>query len=194
MKIGIFGGTFDPPHFGHLIVAEHVRDGLGLDRILFIPAVIPPHKLQRSDITPADMRLEMVRLAIEGNGSFEVSDIEIRRGGLSYTVDTLKELRTQRPTDDLYLLMGMDNLRDFYGWKDPEMIRRIAHIVVMTRPGFEAKSMSEEDRSTMTICDVPEIEISSREIRRRVRQRHSIQYLVPTTVLDFITKNDLYHG
>jgi nicotinate-nucleotide adenylyltransferase len=194
MKTGILGGTFDPLHMGHLIVAEHVRDRLGLDRIIFIPAVIPPHKRKRPDITPATMRLEMVRRAISDNAAFGVSDVEITRGGLSYTVDTLKELRTQHPTDVLYLLIGMDNVRDFHTWKDPEMIKRIAHMVVMTRPGFVADETVRAAVTGMTVCDVPEIGISSREIRSRVRQGQSIRYLVPAAVLDFVAENRLYQG
>jgi len=194
MKIGILGGTFDPPHLGHLIVAEHVRDRLGMNKILFIPAVVPPHKRQRPDITPPGMRLEMVRRAIAGNPAFDVSDIEIRRGGLSYTADTLKELRTQYPTEVLSILIGMDNVRDFNTWKDPELIKRIAHIVVMTRPGFQTESGPLEDVKTLTICEVPEIGISSREIRNRVKLGQSVRYLVPATVLDYILEHRLYRG
>jgi nicotinate-nucleotide adenylyltransferase len=194
MKIGILGGTFDPPHLGHLIVAEHVRDRLGMNKILFIPAVVPPHKRQRPDITSPGMRLEMVRRAIAGNPAFDVSDIEIRRGGLSYTADTLKELRTQYPTEVLSILIGMDNVRDFNTWKDPELIKRIAHIVVMTRPGFQTESGPLEDVKTLTICEVPEIGISSREIRNRVKLGQSVRYLVPATVLDYILEHRLYRG
>jgi nicotinate-nucleotide adenylyltransferase len=194
MKIGILGGTFDPPHLGHLIVAEHVRDRLGLDKIMFVPAVIPPHKRQRPDITPPELRLEMVRQAIAGNPAFDVSDIEIRRGGLSFTVDTLKELRTQYPTDVLYLLIGMDNVRDFNTWKDPEMIKRIARVVVMTRPGYKTDPELHLDTKALNVCDVPEIGISSREIRNRVKHGHSVRYMVPTAVLDYVVENRLYQG
>ncbi len=194
MKIGIFGGTFDPPHIGHLIVAEHVRDRLGLDKIIFIPAVIPPHKQDRSDITPAETRLQMVRLAIAENPAFEASDTEIRRGGISYTVDTLKELRIQHPHDTLYLLIGMDNVHQFKTWKDPESIRQIAQVVVMTRPGFPGNRTSAEGWETMMVCDVPEIDISSREIRDRVRDRRSIRYLVPLPVFDFVVGHQLYRA
>lgn len=192
MKIGIFGGTFDPPHMGHLIVAEHVRDRLGLDKIVFIPAVIPPHKQQRPDISPAGMRLEMVRLAIAGNPAFDLSDIEIRRGGISFTVDTLKEIRLDHPSDMLHLLIGMDNVRDFHTWKEPEVIKRIAHLVVMTRPGFQADSSLQPLLKSMAVCDVPEIGISSRDIRNRVKQGRSIRYLLPSAVLDYVTKNGLF--
>lgn len=194
MKIGILGGTFDPPHMGHLIVAEHVRDRLGLEKILFIPAVIPPHKQKRADITSPEVRLEMLRLALAGNPEFEASDIEVRRGGVSYTVDTLKELRLRHPSDALFLMIGMDNVAEFHLWKDPEMIMRIAHVVVMTRPGFQPENAAQGVMKSMSVCDVPEIEISSREIRNRVRGGQSIRYLVPTTVLDFIAENRLYRG
>ncbi len=192
MKLGIFGGTFDPPHAGHLIVAEHVREQLGLERVIFIPAVIPPHKQQRPDITAAEGRLEMVRRAIADNPSFSLSDTEIQRGGVSFSVDTLKSLRMEYPSDGLYLLIGMDNVRDFRTWKDPEMIKRIAHVVVMTRPGFQPDDDIQGDLKAMTVCEVPEIGISSREIRDRVEKGRSIRYLVPSEVLVYIAEHRLY--
>ncbi len=194
MKIGIYGGTFDPPHIGHLIVAERVREWLGLEKVIFVPAVIPPHKQQRSDITPAEWRLEMVRRAIAGNPSFDSSDIEIRRGGISFSVDTLKELRMQYPSDTLHLLIGMDNVRDFKTWKDPDMIKRIARVVVMTRPGIIPDPEIRVELATMIVCEVPEIGISSKEIRNLVEKGCSIRYLVPSSVLEYINEHRLYRG
>src|SRR5512140_1031476 len=194
MKIGILGGTFDPPHLGHLIIAEHVRDRLELAKVLFLPAVIPPHKQRRTDITSAEGRLDMLRRAVAGNPAFEVSDIEVRRGGISFTVDTLRELRLQYPSDAFFLLIGLDNVRDFSTWKEPELIKRMAHVVVMTRPGFRVDDVDKDALKSMTICNVPEIGISSHEIRNRVKEGHSIRYLVPPAVLDFIAENRLYQG
>ena len=194
MKIGIFGGTFDPPHVGHLIVAEHVRERLELEKVIFIPAVIPPHKRQRPDITAAEHRLKMVRRAIAGNPSFDLSDLEIRRGGISFTVDTLKDLRTHHPSDELYLLIGMDNVHDFKTWKDPEMIKRISHVVVMTRPGFQPGVELRTELKGMNVCEVPEIGISSSEIRGLVALGRSVRYLVPPSVLEYICEYHLYQG
>jgi nicotinate-nucleotide adenylyltransferase len=194
MKIGILGGTFDPPHLGHLIVAEYVRERLGLERVIFVPAVIPPHKQQRPDITPAEGRMEMVRRAIAGNPSFDLSDIEVRRGGISFTVDTLKELRMRHPSDELYLLLGMDNVRDFSTWKDPDMIKRMARVVIMTRPGYQIGPEVRKDVKAMTLCEVPDIGISSREIRRLVAHGESVRYMVPTSVLEYMTEHRLYQA
>jgi nicotinate-nucleotide adenylyltransferase len=194
MKIGILGGTFDPPHLGHLVVAEYVRERLGLGLVVFVPAVIPPHKQQRANITAPEGRLEMVRRAIAGNPSFEVSDIEIRRGGISFTVDTLKEFRTQHPSDELYLLLGMDNVRDFGTWKDPDMIKRIAHLVIMTRPGYQKGAEIRGELRAMTVCEVPEIGISSREIRNLVTHGRSVRYMVPPSVLEYMNEHRLYRG
>lgn len=194
MKIGILGGTFDPPHLGHLIVAEYVRERLGLERVIFVPAVIPPHKQQRPDITPPEGRMEMVRRAIAGNPSFDLSDIEVRRGGISFTVDTLKELRMRHPSDELYLLLGMDNVRDFSTWKDPDMIKRMARVVIMTRPGYQIGPEARKDVKTMTLCEVPDIGISSREIRTLVAHGESVRYMVPTSVLEYMTEHRLYQA
>ncbi len=109
MRIGVFGGTFDPPHVGHLIVAEYVREAVGLDRILFVPTATPPHKRDRA-ITPGEQRVAMVRLAVARHDPFSVSDMEVRRGGVSFTADTLEELKGQHPAATLYFLLGMDNL------------------------------------------------------------------------------------
>jgi nicotinate-nucleotide adenylyltransferase len=194
MKIGILGGTFDPPHLGHLIVAEYVRERLGLECVVFVPAVIPPHKQQRPDITPPEGRMEMVRRAIAGNPSFDLSDIEVRRGGISFTVDTLKELRMRHPSDELYLLLGMDNVRDFGTWKDPDMIKRMARVVIMTRPGYQIGPEARKDVKAMTLCEVPDIGISSREIRRLVAHGESVRYMVPASVLEYMTEHRLYQA
>jgi len=190
MTTGIFGGTFDPPHLGHLIVAECARSELQLDRVIFIPASLPPHKPDAA-VTLGTHRLAMTRLAVTGNTYFAVDDREIRRGGISYTVETLQELSQEPQSGELVLLIGQDNMRDFSLWKSPERILELSRVVVLTRPGLEFKSQSAR-RLAMTLCEVPEIDISSREIRARVREGRSIRYLVPDAVAAYIKQNNLY--
>jgi nicotinate-nucleotide adenylyltransferase len=190
MKLGIFGGTFNPPHIGHLIVAEHVCNALRLDNIVFVPAAIPPHKLT-DEIVSADHRAAMLRLAIESNPRFAVSNIEIERGGVSFTVDTLRQLK-QHFEGALYLLIGMDNLLEFHTWKSPEQILELATVVVMTRPGFREADVPPEVKDRAMICPVPEIGIASRTIRQRVREGKSIRYLVSDPVAEYIRQQKLY--
>jgi nicotinate-nucleotide adenylyltransferase len=191
MNIGILGGTFNPPHVGHLIVAERVREELKLDKILFIPSAISPHKQHIQLIDPT-YRMEMVQLAVLGQQFFEASDIEIARGGVSYTVDTLGQLKRMYPGDTLFLLIGMDNLAEFDTWKSPEKIVELANVVVMTRPGFEPNGVLGEYGKKVTLCQVPEIEISSSDIRARVKQGKSIRFLVPKPVESYIYFRKLY--
>ncbi len=191
MKTGIFGGTFNPPHTGHLIVAEYVREKISLDKVLFVPSAVPPHN-QDLDIVEAHHRLEMLQCAVQGNRYFEVSDIEVRRGGVSFTVDTLVEFKGRSPDDHLYFLIGMDNLRDFDTWKMGEKIVDLAEVVAMTRPGFKQENFEIKRKSKIVLCDVPEVAISSRGIRERVKTGKSIRYLVPGSVEAYITRNHLY--
>jgi nicotinate-nucleotide adenylyltransferase len=193
LNIGIFGGTFNPPHLGHLIVAEHVRTTMMLDKILFVPAAVPPHKMG-NDITHAFHRMAMLRLAIEGNSYFDVSEIEINRGGVSFTIDTLLQLRNENPTVALSLLIGMDNLVEFHSWKSPDKILTLATVVVMTRPGFTLSDVPKQIERSVSLCQVPEIEIASRIIRKRVEEGKSIRYLVTDAVAKYITNNGLYRG
>ena len=193
MEIGIFGGTFDPPHNGHLIVAEHLREALGLDSVVFIPTCISPHK-QEVPLTPPRARLAMVRRAIKGNAHFEASNIEVRRGGVSYTVDTLRELHRKNPDARLHLLIGMDNVREFSTWKEPESIFGLSRVVVMTRPGFERDNDVSPFIGRMSVCEVPEIDIASRDIRKWVKEGKSIRYLVPAAVRSYILSHDLYQS
>src|SRR5512147_1710565 len=167
MNIGVFGGTFNPPHLGHFIVAERVREELGLGKIILIPSSISPHK-QNSATTEPHYRMEMTQLAALRQQFFEASTIEIDRGGVSFTVDTLEELTRLHKEDTLHLLVGMDNVPDFGSWKNPDRIAELARIVVMTRPGFSMDGMPATLRGKATVCQVPEIGISSRDIRERV--------------------------
>lgn len=191
MKIGIFGGTFDPPHIGHLIVADDARAALGLDEVLFIPAARSPHKLERKTAS-ATHRLKLIRLAIAGNPAFRVSDIEIQRGRISYTVNTLERLHASRPHDELFLLIGMDNVKKFDTWKAPERIIELVTIVVMTRPGVQQARMPKRIAHKTLMCAVPEIGISSTDIRHRVQHGRPFRHLVPDKVYEYILKNKLY--
>lgn len=191
MKLGVFGGTFDPPHAGHLIVAEHAREELGLDHVLFVPSATSPHK-RHDPLSNPVYRLEMVQLALMGQTSLQPCDVEVKRGGLSYTVDTLQQLRGMYPRDELSLLIGLDNLTEFNSWKSPAEILALASVVGLTRPGFEQVEASVETMKGVTLCRVPAVEISSREIRERVRCGKSIRFLVPRTVESYIYYRKLY--
>ncbi len=193
MKLGIFGGTFDPVHHGHLIVAEVVREKTGLDRVLFIPTMISPHKADAA-ITPAAHRLAMLREAVRANPFFQVSDSEIERGGISYTVDTIRQMEKAYPADELFLLIGADNLREFLSWKDPEEILKRATLVVMNRPGFAAGSAGITLPVNTVQCQVPSIDISATEVRRRLMKGLTITYLVPPGVSRYIERHRLYRG
>lgn len=190
MKEGIFGGTFDPPHIGHLIAAESARESLGLDRIRFIPAAVPPHK-RRPDITPGEKRLEMVRLAIRGNPAFIADDRELRREGTSYTIETIRDLRREFPGVEFTLLIGMDNIQEFRLWKDPEKIRSLAEVAALSRPGAGGIG-GPESGGEFRVVTIPLIEVSSSAVRRLVSEGRSIRYLVPPAVEEMIIREGLY--
>jgi nicotinate-nucleotide adenylyltransferase len=189
MKIGIFGGTFDPPHNGHLMIAEYVRDRLGLERIAFVPSWISPHKQDRQT-AGAEHRIAMLQLAVASVKGAEVSDIEIARGGISYTVDTLTEFHKKWSECNLSLIIGSDNFREFGSWKDPEKILSLAQLVVMHRPGVEPPEAGTDSRVKSII--VPEIRISSTGIRERIQKGESIGYLVPSEIEQYIILHRLY--
>jgi nicotinate-nucleotide adenylyltransferase len=191
VNLGVFGGTFDPPHYGHLIVAWHVLQEVGLDRIIFVPGATPPHKQDRQ-VSLGEHRLAMLRLASAGNPRFEVSDVEIRRGGVSFTVDTLLELKKERPGENLYFLLGMDNLVEFSGWKDPDKILQMATLVVMTRPGWAQELSNGTVLGPHIVCDVPAIGISSSMIRDRCMTGKRPKYLVVDAVEKYIVEHGLY--
>ncbi|CAN5679384.1 nicotinate-nucleotide adenylyltransferase [soil metagenome] len=188
MKAGLFGGTFDPPHVGHLIVAQDALIALQLDRIVFVPAATPPHKQDRH-VTPPQHRLRMLELAIGDNSAFAVDRMELDRPGPSYTVDTLRELSDREPSADWTLLIGADQYAEFDTWKEPGEVRRMARIGVMGRAGTELPS---DPAGTVTHVDVTRIDISSTAIRQRVANGLSIRYHVPAQVEAFIFENRLY--
>lgn len=191
MKVGIFGGTFNPPHTGHLIVAERVRTELELDSVIFIPSFISPHKQEGESGEPLD-RLRMTKLAIRDNEKFQTSDFEINSKSVSYTVKTLEYLKRTMPDDSFYLLIGMDNYLTFHLWKEPKRILELASLVVMNRPGYP-RQVNEVIGTTNTLfVDVPNIAISSSEIRDRIEQFRSIRYLVPEAVETYIHNRGLF--
>ncbi len=187
MKTGIFGGTFDPVHIGHLIVAQDAWAALGLDRVLFIPAAVPPHKRGRVIASP-EQRLEMLRAATADDPRFEVSDIELRRPGPSYTADTVRALREQDPEDELFLLLGIDQYREFHTWREPEVIARLARLVVLSRGGEEATPTD----PAHLVLDVTRIDISATEIRRRAAAGEPVRYLVPGEVEGIMRREGVY--
>jgi nicotinate-nucleotide adenylyltransferase len=189
VNIGIFGGTFDPVHWGHLIIGEYVRHALALEKVVFVPSLVSPHKQERGAAQPAD-RLAMLRLAVKGAEGFEVSDIEIARGGVSYTVDTLSEFHKISADCHLSLLIGADNYVEFGTWKEPGKVRSLAQLVVMSRPGTGHEMSSVE--ADVVHLEVPEIRISSSLIRSLTGEGKSIRYLVPDAVAEYIHTHSLY--
>jgi nicotinate-nucleotide adenylyltransferase len=183
MRTGLLGGSFDPIHHGHLILARAAKEELALDRIIFIPANKSPHKTDTKPATPED-RWAMVNLAIRGEDSFEASDLELRRPAPSYTVDTLQEFKARFPGDEFTLLIGADNAATFDTWREPDEIRRLARIAVLDRAG------------TAAAHDWPVvhrlIDISSTDIRARLAAGRSIRYLTPGSVCDYIQSHRLY--
>ncbi|MDD5108279.1 MAG: nicotinate-nucleotide adenylyltransferase [Candidatus Omnitrophica bacterium] len=187
MKIGILGGTFNPVHIGHLILAEEVREKLGLGRIIFIPTALPPHK-DNVDIAPAPDRLKMLKLAIKGNKFFGFSDIEIKRKGRSYTIDTLKELKNKFIQDELYFIIGSDLLKYLNEWKDLNEINKMVKFVAATRPGYPLEQIP----SYIQKLAIRAVDVSGFEVRQCIKENKSFRYLVPDKVFDFINKRKLY--
>jgi nicotinate-nucleotide adenylyltransferase len=194
-RIGLFGGTFDPPHVGHLALAEWARERLALDRVLFMPAGQPPHKRGRA-LSSAAVRVALARLAVRGNPAFDVSTLEARRAGPSFTVDTLRALRRARPRARLFLLMGSDSLDEFHTWHEPRAILALATLAVAARPGTRARRAApERSRSSRVVwLDNPGIDLSSSAIRARARAGRSLRYLVPDAVARYVARHRLYRG
>lgn len=193
MKIAVFGGTFDPVHIAHLIIANAVQNELSLDRLFFVPGAIPPHKRFR-EISSAQHRLNMLNLAIGDDPVFELCDYEIRRGGISYTIETLKYFADKYHLDreNLFLLIGLDNLLDFHNWKQPEEIIKICTLIVADRVVDDQQQPPKFGTDNILYLDLPLLEISSSQIRHRIRQRKSIKYFVPAEIEEYILSNHLY--
>ena len=197
-RLGILGGTFDPPHYGHLALAENGRVQLRLDRVLFVPAGQQPLKSGRS-ITPATHRAALVQAAIAGNPAFALSRVDIARPGPHYTDDMLALLHQEHPQAELFFLMGGDSLADFAAWRNPAAIVRQARLVVMARPGYDP-DLGALERAAPGLCerltwlDVPYLGISSSDLRHRARAGLPLRYLVPPPVEDYIHEHHLYAG
>lgn len=192
-KVGIFGGSFNPPHIAHLIIAETIRDQFALDQILWIPNYIPPHKATAGE-NDALHRLRMVELAIEDHSPFCTSTIEIDRKGKSYTRDTLQTLQASNPDSKYYLIIGGDSLRDFMSWHKPLEIIEKAPLIVYDRPGVQTDTLDLPGRvqERVSIASAPLLDISSTQIRSTVALGYSIRYLVPDNVHHYIKQHNLY--
>jgi nicotinate-nucleotide adenylyltransferase len=214
-KIGLFGGTFNPIHLGHLRSAEEICESFELDRLIFIPASYPPHK-DKGDILPASLRAEMVRLAIADNPRFALSEVELRRAGKSYSVETIAHFRQQfGPGCELYFILGLDAFLEINTWKDYAALFALCHFIVMTRPGFE-KNFTPEHLPVEMAADfcydssrggyahrsgffvfpkeITALDISSTKIRENIRKHRSVKYLLAEPVAAFIFQNHLYRA
>jgi nicotinate-nucleotide adenylyltransferase len=214
MKTGILGGTFNPIHLAHLRIAEEVREACHLDHVLFMPAAAPPHKLVADAVTFTH-RLAMIEAAIADNPGFQVSDLEARRSGKSFSVDTLELLRQADPTGERYFIVGLDSFRDIASWKDYTRLFELAHLVVTARPGVELpdplaalpvavqndfcydgklKKLRHRSGNAVIFLEETRLDISSTLIRRKVAAGESIRYLVPPTVAAYIVDHGLYQS
>jgi len=194
-SLGIFGGTFDPIHIGHLAVAERACDELGLDGVVFVPALLPPHKPHRI-ISPIEDRVTMLELAIQGNPRFSWSDVDMRPDEPSYTVSMLARMKARHPHTELSFIVGEDSLRDFASWHEPDRILALTRLVVADRPGVEVDESVYAEvprlRERVVHFPAPLLEVSSTDLRRRVAEGHSIRYLVPSAVFAYIMERGLY--
>lgn len=191
MRIGVFGGTFDPPHVAHLVAAQEVLERLRLGRVLFVPAALPPHK-EGVSITPAPLRLAMLRAAVAEDERFRVCELELERDGPSYTVDTLRELRERRSGDELVLIIGTDQLRELATWREPGEIARLARIAVVSRWGVDPAGVEAGVDVAWEEVAIPRLDVSASDIRCRVAEGRPVRYLVPDAVLEVIEREGLY--
>ncbi|HET7280358.1 MAG TPA: nicotinate-nucleotide adenylyltransferase [Dermatophilaceae bacterium] len=190
MRLGVMGGTFDPIHHGHLVAASEVQALFDLDEVVFVPTGQPWQKSGR-DVSPAEHRYLMTVIATASNPRFTVSRVDIDRGGPTYTIDTLRDLRAERPDDELFFITGADALAEILSWKDAEELFALAHFIGVTRPGHELSDKGlPEDR--VTLQEVPAMAISSTDCRDRVARGEPVWYLVPDGVVQYINKYSLY--
>lgn len=198
-KYGIFGGSFNPIHYGHLMICEYIKEEMGLDKVIFIPTGNPPHK--EIGVSAKD-RYEMVRLAISPNPDFEISDIETTRVNLSYTVDTIRELKKIYKEEKLYFLIGLDSLFQLKTWKKIDDLSQEIEFVVALRPGYidkeeinrEIDFLRENFGTKINLIKTPLYEISSTDLRKRIHEGKSLRYLIPKKVLDYIEESGFYKG
>jgi len=192
-RIGLFGGTFDPPHLGHLCIALWALRQLRLDEVVFVPAGQPPHKTG-TPVSRAAHRLAMTRLAVKGLSDFSVSTLELRRRGPSFTVDTLRAFRAAHPRSRLFLILGADGLAEFRTWHEPREIARLAALAVAARPGSRRSHARHAGvpASRVVWLDNPTVSVSSSAVRERVRHGRSLSYAVPEAVARYIARHQLY--
>ena len=199
-KIGIMGGSFNPIHMGHLIVAQDAAQAFELNRVIFVPAAIPPHKLSQTMVTP-EQRMDMVRLALGDRSEWEASDEEIRRGGVSYSIDTVRHFAAVNPDAELYFIIGGDTLPELHTWKDIATLLDLCKFVTMVRPGFEPEKLRKAglklearhlEGLIQRVTTGHVIGVSSTEIRMRVAKSEPIRYLVPELVERYIHEHALY--
>jgi nicotinate-nucleotide adenylyltransferase len=199
LRLGILGGAFNPPHIGHLVCAQEGLVQMKLGEVLFVPAARPPHRELEDDPGP-EVRLELVELAIAGDERFAVSGLELDREGPSYTVDTLRELRSRRPDDELFLLLGGDQAAALPSWHEPEAVLELATVCVFERIGFHRESIAVQIGSRLRgaervrYLDMPTIQVSSTMLRRRVAEGIPIRYLAPDKVIERIEAKELYRA
>ncbi|WP_010270481.1 nicotinate-nucleotide adenylyltransferase [Paenibacillus senegalensis] len=195
MKIGIMGGTFDPIHNGHLLAAETAREQAGLDEVWFMPANVPPHKANAPKAT-AEQRLFMVEEAIASHDAFKAKDIELARGGTSYTTDTVEKLRNQYPDYNFYYIIGADMVMYLPNWNRIEQLVSMIGFIGVTRAGYgiDLNSLPEPIRKQVQLCEMPNMELSSTDIRERRRHGKDIRYRVPDSVRTYIGENRLYEA
>ena len=197
MRLGIFGGAFDPVHNGHLLLAEQCCEQCQLDEVWFVPTKIPPHK-DADSLSPDEDRVEMLKLATAGRSEFVVSEIELKREEVSWTVDTLRQLHDERPDDELFLLIGADSLRDFPNWKEPEAIAELASVIAVNRGEASidelTAGLSPKLSDSVQLVTMPGISISATDLRQRVSEGKSIRYLVPRSVEEFIQSRALFRS
>lgn len=195
MRVGILGGTFDPIHYGHIAAAKAAMECAQLDRVLFIPSAVPPHRA--AAVADAAHRLDMCRLAADGHEAFEVSDVEVRRGGASYTSDTLAELKRANPQDELWLILGWDAARLLSTWHEPEKVKQLASFVVVSRPGTQAPNTDELTAAGLNpphvmLCLRQTPDVSGSALRRAIANGESVSGKVPEAVAGYIATHHLY--
>ena len=190
-RIGLYGGSFNPPHVGHLIVADAVRDQFDLDEIWWIPSDTPPHKAA-PEVAPTADRVELTRRAIADNDHFKLCLVEVERGGVSYTIDTVTALQERYPEVEFSLIMGSDSLAGFPNWHKPEEIASRLPLLVYKRPGGQSPELPDSLQADVSFVEAPLIDISGTDIRRRCRQGFSIRYLVPQGVRHYLKEHQLY--
>jgi len=190
IRLGVMGGTFDPIHYGHLVAASEAASAFELDKVLFVPTGEP---WQKQTITDAEHRLAMTKLAIDGNSLFEISTVDVRRAGPTYTIDTLRDIHESNPEADVFFITGADSIAQIDSWKDSSQIWPLAHFVGVTRPGHSLE-VPKSAAGEVSLLEIPALAISSTDIRARVESGKPIDYLLPNSVIDYIHANHLYQG